>query len=89
MIYWRDAEAAELDLGGRPGQTEQAEARARENLLKILPPEGLTTTEWLKLAKTRHNTAERTFYRDKDRLEDAGLITKEPGSKKWKTTQTL
>lgn len=79
-IYWRDASEDELNRGGRPKDHNA------EDMLGLLPAEGLSSTEWQRLAKTECGISERSFFRERKVLEKAERIIKSTTSGKWQPT---
>ena len=82
VICWREADASELDKGGRPKGT------AADDMFALLPPEGLGTAEWKEMAFTECGIPERSFFREKKALQQAKRITKSPISGKWQPLKT-
>lgn len=76
-IYWRDASDNELDRGGRPKEY------SADDILELLPAEGLTTTEWQELARSECGVKERRFYQLIKSLKQAGRILKSKVNQKW------
>jgi putative DNA primase/helicase len=77
FIYWRDASEDELNRGGRPKDY------SADELLELLPFEGLATTEWLELAGKELGIKERRFYQLVKSLKDNGRILKSKVNQKW------
>jgi hypothetical protein len=78
LIYWREMCPDEVDQGGRP------EEHDTEEIISLLPTDGLATREWLECAKIKLQISESTFHRKRRDLQDGGRIQKENG--KWKPT---
>jgi putative DNA primase/helicase len=77
VICWREAGPEEIQkTGGRP-KADVAE------LIELLPPEGLATGDWAKLAKAECGVSEATLHRVRRELARAGRITKSSTSGKW------
>jgi hypothetical protein len=77
VICWREAGPEEIQpTGGRP------KADAAE-LLALLPPEGLATGEWVKLAKTECGVSGATLHRVRRAMLKDGRIAKSSTSGKW------
>ena len=76
-IFWRDAAEDELPQTGRPKQHD-----ARE-LLELLPDEGLSASEWQKLAKAEVGFSEAAFHRERRALEKGKRILRSRSSGKW------
>lgn len=76
-ICWHEVDPDEVETGGRPKST------TAEDLLSVLPAEGLTSTEWKQAAKEEHGVSERSFFRERKALEKAGRILKSKVSGKW------
>lgn len=77
FIYWRNADASEVNQGGRP------KTHGAEDMLKLLPPSGLSSTEWQKLAKDECGISPRSFFRERKSLEASGRILKSEINGKW------
>jgi hypothetical protein len=77
VICWREVGADDVPQGGRPRDYEAAE------LLDLLPPEGLTSSAWQKLAKEENGVSESTFFRQRKVLEKAGRILRSKISGNW------
>lgn len=75
-ICWREAEPEEI-ITGRPKSYDMGE------LLALLPPGGLATSEWQKLCKSECGVSESTFHRERRTLERAGRIIRSKISGKW------
>jgi len=76
-ICWRDAASSELPKNGRPKDYDGAE------LLGLLPPEGLTSTEWRDEAAKEYGIKERHFYRLTKTLQDQGKVLRSKINKRW------
>jgi len=77
VICWREVDPDEIETGGRPKSYDP------EELLALLPPEGLATSEWQKLAKSELGISEATFHRERRALAKAGRILKSKVTNKW------
>lgn len=77
VICWREASTDEIESGGRPKSYDPAE------ILALLPPDGLTTGEWLKLAKAELGISHATFHRERCVFEKQGCIWKSKIDRKW------
>jgi hypothetical protein len=77
VICWHEAGPDEIETGGRPKTYDV------EELLALLPPEGLATGEWVKLAKSECGVSEATLHRERRALLKAGRIAKSSTSGKW------
>jgi hypothetical protein len=77
VICWRDVDPEDVDRGGRPKNYDPAE------LLALLPAEGLTTGEWVKLAKDECGVSEATLHRERRAFVKAGKVLKSTTSRKW------
>ena len=76
-----DLDPAKLkQAGGRPAKHRP------QDLLALLPPDGLTHREWLDAADAK-KISERTFYRLRDDLEKAGKILNSIAAGKWMPIQ--
>jgi hypothetical protein len=53
-------------------------------IVALLPSEGLTTGEWVKLAKSECGVSEATLHRERRALAKARVIEKDKDSGKWK-----
>jgi phage/plasmid primase-like uncharacterized protein len=78
-IYWRCAEPEEKKRP--PGRPKN---HTPEDLSSLLPPEGLTATEWKEKAETEVGIKERQFYNLKRMLTEMSLVAKPKGSQKWR-----
>jgi AAA domain len=76
-IYWRDANADEIPPKGRPKSVDADE------ILELLPDEGLKAGEWKKIAITDLAISVSTFQRAIRALKDADRIIKLKASGKW------
>jgi hypothetical protein len=77
-IFWRDAEADEVpDKGGRPKQLDVDE------VLTLLPPEGLKPAEWEAQAKAECGVRGTSFHRIRRLLQSSNRIAKSTTSGKW------
>ena len=83
VICWHEVDANSLETGGRPKSYDVAE------LVALLPPEGLTTGEWVKLAKSECGVSEATLHRERRALKKAGTILKSKVSGKWQPIKNL
>jgi hypothetical protein len=81
VICWREAAQEETQTGGRPRDVDA------EDILALLPGEGLTSMEWQKCAKEECGVSERSFFRERKLLEKAGRILKSKVSSKWQPIQ--
>jgi hypothetical protein len=77
IICWREVSSDEVSRGGRPKDYSEVE------LLDLLPPKGLTTSAWQKLAKKENGIPERSFFRQRKALEQAEKIRKSKVTGKW------
>ena len=77
VICWREVDPTEIETGGRPKND------SAEEMLALLPPEGLASMDWQKLAKQECGIPERSFFRERKTLEKAGRILKSKISAKW------
>ena len=57
-----------------------------QDILKLLPAEGLTDGDWKKTAESQRGMCAKTFYNLKNKLATDGLILKD--SNKWKRNTT-
>ena len=62
--------------GGRPTKHRE------DDLLALLPQEGLSTSEWLKAAAAK-NISERTYYRLRNALENSGKVLGSVAGGRW------
>ena len=77
MTLADDLDPAKLkQAGGRPAKHRP------EDLLALLPPAGLTHRDWLDSAAAK-GISERTFFRLRDDLENAGKILESVAAGKW------
>jgi hypothetical protein len=77
VICWQEVNREDVQLGGRPKDYDEAE------LLELLPPEGLTSGDWLKAAEEENGVSRRSFFRQRQALEKAKKILKSKVSGKW------
>jgi len=81
VICWREVSPDEIETGGRPKSYDPDE------ILALLPPEGLPTGKWAKLAADECGVSKSTFHRERRSLEKAGRILKSKQSGKWQPIQ--
>ena len=72
-----DVEPDETPQGGRPKSCDD------QDMLGLLPPEGLSSTDWKDAAKSECGISERKFFYARKALETAGRILKSKISGKW------
>ena len=77
VICWREVSADELDTGGRPKQFDAGE------MWDLLPPEGMTSTEWQEAAARECGIKETSWHRYRRSLSEADRIIKSKSSGKW------
>jgi AAA domain len=77
VICWRGVDDSEVNAGGRP------KSSSPDELLALLPGEGLTTTEWQKLAKDECGISASTFHRGRRDLESAARVLKSKTNNHW------
>jgi len=77
IICWREANADEVNQGGRPAM------HGADDLLDLLPPEGLASSDWAKLAKSESGVSERWFFKLRKQLENADRIVKSKVTGRW------
>jgi hypothetical protein len=77
VICWREVDPSEIETGGRPKSYDP------EEILALLPAEGLPAGEWQKLAKSECGVSESTFHRERRAFKKAGRILKSKVSGKW------
>jgi hypothetical protein len=58
-----------------------------DDMMALLPGEGLTSVKWQKCAKEECGISERSFFRELKLLEKAGRILKSKISGKWQPIQ--
>lgn len=78
VICWQEIDPDDVKQGGRPKDCSE------DDLFALLPPEGLTTTEWCHEAARECGVKERTFHNTKKALENAGKVLKSKIDRKWK-----
>jgi hypothetical protein len=76
-IFWREVAANEIGQTGRPKSSDADE------ILGLLPPEGLTAGEWQQAADKECGVKESTFHRHRRVLEKQNRVLKSKVSKKW------
>jgi hypothetical protein len=80
VVCWREVGPDEIEsTGGRP----KGKSYDPEELLDLLPPEGLETGEWVKRAKTECGVSEATLHRERREFARAGRIAKSSTNGKW------
>jgi hypothetical protein len=72
-ICWREAQPGEIETGGRPKSYDPQE------ILDLVPDEGIATEAWAKLAATECGVSKSTFHRERRAFEKAGRIRKSGG----------
>ena len=77
VICWREVTADDLDTGGRPKQFDADE------VLSLLPPQGLTAGKWQQAALKECGIKEATFHRHRRELAKAERVLKSKASGKW------
>ena len=79
LIYWREVHDIDLsdDLRSRRQQTEQ------DDLLTLLPPEGLTTAEWTERAQEECGLSRSAFFRLRKTLATHGRVLKSRVTDRW------
>ncbi|MCP5525371.1 MAG: AAA family ATPase [Verrucomicrobiales bacterium] len=78
VICWSEVSQDSLGRRGRPAAVDP------EDMLGLLPPEGLATAAWQETAATENGISRATFYRAKKEFERDGLVVKDPITKQWK-----
>jgi len=76
-ICWREVDPAEIETGGRPKSFDADE------ILGLLPPEGLTAGEWQQAALKVCGVKEATFHRCRRELAKQDRVLKSKASGKW------
>lgn len=77
VIYWDEVDPEGMNQGGRPSEYSESE------LIALLPPEGLTSTDWKFEAAKECGIKERRFFQLIKALEKQGKTIKSKVSKKW------
>lgn len=77
VICWQEVSAYAIETGGRPKSYDPAE------ILALLPPGGLSTAKWVKLAKSECGISEATLHRERREFLKAGRILKSKVNGKW------
>jgi len=77
-IVWRPARPDELPEVGRP------KTRNADEVFALLPPEGLTATDWQAVAKSELGLSESSFHRVRRDLDSAKRVIRSEASGKWK-----
>jgi hypothetical protein len=78
VVCWHGAAPDEIEsAGGRPKKHDP------EEIFALLPPEGLTTAEWIKLAKDELGVSESVLHRERRAFVTADRIIKSTTSGKW------
>lgn len=77
VICWREADPNE---SGRPGRPKSTDA---DEVLALLPSTGLSSSEWMALAKSECGIKDRTFFRLKKTLADTGRVHKSSTNDHW------
>jgi hypothetical protein len=79
VICWLEVTLDDAEATGRPkGKTYDP-----EEIFALLPPEGLTRTEWVKQAHEECGVSASTLDRERRELKEAGRIAKSAVSGKW------
>ena len=81
-ICWLEAEPDQVPKPGRPRKCEED----AEEMLSILPADGLTPGEWMKRCDDEAGITGGSFHRARRGLKAAGRILKSKGSGKWMPT---
>jgi hypothetical protein len=76
-ICWQEANPDEVIKTGRPKRFDADE------MVGLLPIDGLTTTEWQKVAREEFGTSESSFHRLRRELSNQKQVTRNPQSKRW------
>ncbi len=76
-ICWREVKEDEIEKGGRPKSFDADE------ILELLPPEGLTAGEWQQAALKECGIKETTFHRHRRTLAKQERVLKSKVSGKW------
>jgi AAA domain len=77
VICWREVDPKEIQRGGAPKRCDP------EELLALLPADGLRAGEWQRLAKSECGVSEATFHRERRKLQESGRIFKSKDSNSW------
>lgn len=77
VICWQEVNADAIETGGRPKSYDPTE------ILALLPPEGLSTAKWVKLAKSECGISEATLHRERREFLKADRILKSKVNGKW------
>ncbi|HWQ90696.1 MAG TPA: AAA family ATPase [Clostridia bacterium] len=77
VICWCEADPEDIAPAGRPKSFDV------EEMLGLLPPEGLSAGEWQKVAKGELGISEASFHRDRRALQKDGRILRSKVSGKW------
>lgn len=77
VICWREVDPDEIQTGGRPKSFDA------EEILELLPPEGLTPGEWQEAARKECGVKESTFHRHRRKLKEQDRVLKSKASGKW------
>jgi hypothetical protein len=81
-ICWREVLPDEIEAGGAPKKYDATQ------VLALLPPEGLATSDWKKLAKEEYGISERSFFRERAALEKASRIHRSKVTEKWQPVKS-
>lgn len=77
VICWREVAPGEIETGGRPKSFDADE------ILALLPPEGLSAGDWQQAAFKECGATESTFHRHRRALAKQGRVLKSKASGKW------
>lgn len=77
VICWREVEPEEIETGGRPKSFDADE------IMALLPPDGLTAGEWQQAAFKECGIKETTFHRHRRELAKQNRVLKSKVSGKW------
>jgi hypothetical protein len=77
VICWRDSDETDMASIGRPKTIDNDE------VFGLLPPEGLLSQDWVRLAKSECGISERSLHRARKLLVDQGRVHRSPISDKW------
>jgi hypothetical protein len=77
-----------VDCGLDPSKLKQATGRkpehSPEDLLRLLPEDGLKLADWITAAEEQEGISRRTFFRLKETLESGNRILKHPATLLWR-----
>src|SRR5262249_34522367 len=81
VICWREVDPGEIETGGRPTKADEDE------ILDLLPGEGLKASEWFKAAEEEYGISKSTWNRIRRALAKQKRVLRSNVSGKWQPIQ--